>query len=354
MEEKNKIEFDALKLLKLLLSNKKKVMTAVFIGAVCGVIVAFSIPKEYKADVSLAPESSEGSTTTTISSLASMVGMDMSFGAGGDAIYPEIYPDLITSTDFIVGLFSVNVKSLDGTIDTDYYDYLKTKQKSPWWNYPVTVMKNVIKKFKSNDGRPTTSADGPDPFCLTRDEFEIAKAISFLVDCQVDKKTSVISITTTAQDPLIAATLADSVKERLQVYITNYRTNKARHDYAYIEHLYEEAQSDYKDAERKYAEFADSHRNSLLATVSTQQEALENEMQLRYNIFTQVAQQLQIARSKIQERTPAFTVIRSATVPVKHSNMTKITVMMIWAFLAFIAYVCVVVWQNRKELFTRK
>jgi len=356
MEETNnkKIEFDVIKFFKLLSENRKKLCLYTFIGAVVGVIIAFSIPKEYKAEVSLAPESSEGSSlTSNISSLASMVGMDMNFGGGADAIFPEIYPDLMQSTDFIVGLFSVRVKSLEGDIDTDYYDYLKTKQKAPWWNYPMVLLKQVIKSLKPADHRSASQGqEGPDPFCLTRDEFEIAKAISSLIDCQVDKRTSVISITTKAQDPLIAATLADSVKARLQLYITNYRTSKARNDLDYINKIYEEARSDYKEAEMRYARYADTHRNTVLTAYSTEQEDLENEMQLRYNIFSQVAQQVQIAKSKVQERTPAFTVVRSATVPIKHSNMTKITVMLIWAFLACVFSVCLLVWKHKKSLFT--
>ena len=47
---------------------------------------------------------------------------------------------------------------------------------------------------------------------------------------------------------------------------------------------------------------------------------LENEMQLKYNIYSQLAQQLQLARAKVQERTPAFTIIQSAVVPLKKAS----------------------------------
>ena len=43
-------------------------------------------------------------------------------------------------------------------------------------------------------------------------------------------------------------------------------------------------------------------------------------MQLKYNAYTQVYEQLQLSRAKVQERTPAFTIVQSASVPVKHSR----------------------------------
>lgn len=64
------------------------------------------------------------------------------------------------------------------------------------------------------------------PLWLTKDEDAIAKTILHNIKCLVDKKTNVITITVTDQDPLVAALMADSVKSHLQVAITDYRTKK--------------------------------------------------------------------------------------------------------------------------------
>ena len=190
-----------------------------------------------------------------------------------------------------------------------------------------------------------------DPFRLTKDQADIASNISGNIECNVDKKTSVISIVVTDQDPLISATMADSVKARLQVFITRYRTNKARNDLVYMERLFDETKNDYIKARRKYAEFSDSNQDVILQTVKAKEEELENEMQLRYNIYTQVAEQLQLAKAKVQERTPAFTVVQSATVPVKHSNRPKIFTLAIYTMLAFLIRVSMLVYRNRETIF---
>lgn len=354
MEENKKhtIELNVPALWKALVADKKKLIIYSVVAGVVGVIIAFSIPKEYEAGVTLAPEtSSSNALTSSISSLASMVGMDMAIGGGQDAIYPEIYPDLMQSTDFIVSLFSIRVKSMDGEIDTDYYDYLTKRQKVEWWSYPLIFLKEFTKKFSAKENRPSATGDKIDPFFLSRDQFEVVKGIRGLIDCSVDKKTSVISFSVKAQDPLIAATLCDSIKERLQVFITNYRTSKARNDQAYMEKLCEEARLDYVKAQDTYAAYADAHKNSILTAYVAKQEELENELQLKYSIYQQVSQQLQLAKAKVQERTPAFTVVQSISVPVKHCNKPKILVLAIFMFLGIIVRVSMIMWQKRKDVF---
>lgn len=346
------LELNIPKLINVIRKDKKNILVWLCVSAVIGVVVAFSIPKEYEADVTLAPETSTAnSLTNSISSLASMVGMDMSFGGGQDAIYPEIYPDLMQSTDFIVSLFPIRVKSLDGEIDTDYYDYLKTKQKVEWWFIPVNFAKEIIKKFKSDDNRGGGKGNEVDPFMLTRDQYMIAKGIIGSISCEVDKKTSVISLSVKAQDPLIAATLCDSIKERLQVYITNYRTVKARNDQAYMERLCEDARLDYVKAQNEYAKYADAHKNLILTAYVAKQEELENELQLKYGIYQQIVQQLQLAKAKVQEKTPAFTVVRAVTVPVKHSNKPKIVILFLFLVLGSIARFLTLCWKHRNQIF---
>lgn len=349
-DNKKKLSIDVFTLIKLLLNDRKKLCIYACVAGFIGAVLSFGVPRIYKTSVMLAPESSSGGLMGNISSLASMVGMDMNFGDSEDAIYPEIYPDLMQSTDFLVSLFDVRVVSKDKKIDTNLFDYMYKKQKMAWWEYPFALLSDFIKKLKSEDNG---AGDGKyDPFCLTKDQFGIAKAISNSISCDVDKKTSVITISTEAQDPLIAAQLADSVKSRLQVFITNYRTQKARNDVAYMEKLFDEAHDQYVKARQLYATFSDANQELTLQSYRTKQDDLENEMQLKYNIYTQVAEQLQLAKAKVQERTPAFTIVQNSTVPVKHSNKPKLLWLIGFGFLGFVIRMSMVAWRNKNMLFS--
>ena len=348
METKKKSAvIDAYQIWRIIAKDKKMVILFVAFAALFGVVVAFSIPKEYKSKVMLAPESASGSNfTSNISSLASMVGMDLSFGSDNDAIYPEIYPDLMGSMEFLFQLFPIKVQSKDGKINTTLYEYEKKYQKSPLWNYPKEQLSNWIKNLKPQEGKPQKS----NYFAPTKEEYDIADAISKSISCQVDKKTSVITIEVSAQDPLIAATLTDSVEAKLKTFITQYRTNKARKDLAYVEKLHQEAKAQYTKARQQYASFADANTEIILESYRSKQEDLENEMQLQYNIYTQVVQQLQLSRAKVQEKTPVFTVLQTPYVPIKHSNKPKILIMIQFMILGFVIRAGYILFKHKDEI----
>ncbi len=354
MEERKskKIVVDFIELLKVV--GKDKLMMAVFLGiaAVLGLAVAFGTPKEYKASVMLAPESTTGnSLTSNISSIASMVGMDMDFGSSSDAIYPELYPDLIGSNDFIVSLFPVEVTTKDGSVTTDYYDYLLNHTKKAWYTFPARLLHDIVAKLKTDDVPFTGDSTKVNPFHLSKMQYNIAHKIGKSINCTVDKKTSVITIEVTDQDPVISAVMADSIKNRLQAFITQYRTQKARNDLAYMEKLFMESKEEYVTARQQYAAYSDANQDLILQTYRAKQEDLENEMQLKYNAYTQMYEQLQISKAKVQESTPAFTVVQSASVPLKHINKSKLMVMTIFMFLGFVLRVLILMWQHRKDVF---
>ncbi len=311
-------------------------MTLVFVlvAAIMGVVVAFSIPRIYKTTVVLAPEDASSGLMGNISSLASMVGMNMDFSQGGDAIYPEIYPDVIGSTDFIISLFPLQVTNKDKSITCDYATHWKEHTKAAWWD---KAKHWVMESLKSDEPgvQKTRPANEPiDPFCLTRSEYDLYQAIKSSISCSVDKKTNVISITVTDQDPRVSAIVADSIQNRLQNYITDYRTKKAREDVQYLETICQEAKTRYASAQSALMAYSDAHLDAVLVSVTQNQEKLESEMRLRENIYSTVAQQLQLARSKVQEKTPAFTTIQRASIPLKHSNKPKILILGIFVFLA--------------------
>ena len=356
MEETRKkvINVNIAEVARLLLADKRKMSLYVGIATVLGIIIAFTTPKTFKSTVMLAPEESGAGFSGSISSLASMVGMNMKIGQTGDALYPEIYPDLVSSTDFIVGLFPITVSTKDGEVKCDYYTYLVKHNKTALIDYPMMGLAWLAKKFTpKEDKRGGGDGKAPNPFWLSKDESGVAKGISHNIDCMVDKKTNVITINVTDQDPLVAALMADSVKSHLQVAITNYKTKKARIDLAYMQKLFDEARAQYDKARQVYAAYSDANQDVNLQSFKLKQEDLENDMQLKYNIYQQVVEQLQLAKAKVQERTPAFTVIQSASVPLRKSSRSRLATVALWAFLGFIVRSGILAWKNRTVFIAR-
>ena len=348
MEEK-KIIFDIslIDVFKILRADFRKICIYACTAGVIGVILAFATPKIYKSTVILAPEESGSSFSGSISSLAAMVGMNMKIGQTGDALYPEIYPDLMGSTGFVVGMFPVTVTKSKTGETYSYFDYLQKHQKMAFYEYPMDWLSSLI-ELLSNDEQ-SKSDHKVDPKHLTKKEFDVVNAINGKMNCTVDKKTNVITIVVEDQDPQIAATIADSAQMHLQRTITDYRTKKARIDLEYMQQLFNEAHKEYAKARQKYAAFGDSYQNLKMQSYVLKGDELENEMQLKYTIYQQVVEQLQLAKAKVQERTPAFTIVQEASVPVKHSSTPKIVTLIIWMILGFLLRAGLLLWRNRKK-----
>ncbi|MCR5313118.1 MAG: chain-length determining protein, partial [Bacteroidaceae bacterium] len=288
MEQKVKTtnELDIIGMLKKVLLRKDLLFKTILVSGILGVIIAFSRPKEFTTNVVLAPESSSGlDISQGLSGLASMVGINMGAGGSSDAIYPEIYPDLFTSSDFIVTLFDIKVHTTKDPKDKLYLEHIiKDSKKSPLDFFTMLIKK--IKSLFSDEGVKKNLND-VDPRYLTKEQDAMCIIIRSRIRCIVDKKTNMITISATDQDAVTSAILADTLQRRLQKYITDYRTQKARKDLDYIQKLYYEAKAQYEHSQKLYAEYVDSHRGAILQSYIIQQEKLSNDVQLNFQIFNQ-------------------------------------------------------------------
>ncbi len=329
-EEESSIDFG--KIFKDLLKHKMLYAKVLPVAFVLAAIYALSLPNYYNCTVKLSPEMSGSKASAgSLASLASSFGVNLgSSGAGTEALFPTLYPDLMNSVDFKTSLFHVKVTREEDNKTFTYYDYLMNEQKSPWWS---AAMKGIFSLFGSKEEEKEQKVN---PFRLTRKQANIVKAINKNIVCDVDKKTMVITINVTDQNPVICAMMADTVKTRLQKFITEYRTSKARVDLEYNKKIAAETKARYEKARQKYTEFADANQDIILQTVRQKQTDLENEMQLQYNAYTQVAAQLMAAEAKVQQETPAFTTLQSATVPVLKAGPKRAQMCLIFVFLAFL------------------
>lgn len=326
---------DLLSITKTLWKSRKLYLITCTIAIVIGLIVAFSIPKTWKSSVVLAPELTSGSSLAGgIGDLASMVGINLGTnGSSIDALYPDLYPQIVESVPFITGLFDVQVKPSESNTKISFSDYLKKDTKAPWWTKCIGAISSI---FKGKEKATPITTQKIDNFKLTEEQDGLVQQIKGCISCNVDKKTSIITISVTLQDPVIAANIADTVKSRIQQYIINYRTQKARNDMNYYQRLCTEAKASYVKAQELYSTFSDSNEGVILESYKSKQDELENEMQLRYNIYNQCAQQLQAAKAKVQERTPAFTILEPATVPIMKDGPKRMTIILTYIFLSIV------------------
>ena len=310
-------EIDLMDVLRKIIAIRKTIYKAAGIGLVIGVIIAICIPKQYTAEVTLSPEMGSNKGGGLSGLAASFLGSDVAMGDGTDALNASLSADIVSSTPFLLELSTMEIPASKGenmTLST-YVD----EEYIPWWSYVI--------------GFPSIIIDGAKSLFIEEDELVSSNRTN------QDKKTSRTTVAVTLQNPKVAAVVADSVVKKLQEYIIDYRTTKAKEDCIYLEKLFKERQQEYYAAQKEYANYIDSHDNIILQSVRAEQERLQNDMSLAYQVYSQVANQLQVARAKVQEEKPVFAVVEPAVVPLEPSGASKKVYVLVFVFLS----VCLVV-----------
>jgi len=328
-------EIDIMELISKLWKKKWMILKWCGVGAVLGLIIGFSIPKTYKASVTLAPET-EQRMGSGVSSIASMMGVSLDNSV--DAISIEMFPDVVASTPFIYGLFDLPVQfeRKDSVINTTLLDYMLEYQKSAWWSYVINAPFKAlgwvmsIGKEKESDELPTVL----DPQNLPKKVRGVVNYFRENISVVVDKKTGKTEISTQMQDPLVVATVVEAVMENLKAYMSDYRTSKVRQDVENLTAIYEQRKQDYYDAQQAYAQYVDGNRSVALRSAQAESERLQQEMNLAYQVYSQVATQLEAARIKEQEAKPVFAVLEPVSIPNKKAAPSKAKMLVIFTFLA--------------------
>ena len=344
----DEMEIDLMDVLRKIISIRKTLYKAAGVGVIIGIIVYLSIPKQYTVNVTLSPEmggSKSGNGLVGIA--ASFLGSGVSSGDSSDALNASLSSEIVSSTPFLLELLSIDIPAPDGNGNMVLDTYLDD-QSSPWWNYVIGFPNMLVGGVKSlfsegtldtleNVGRRGTLE-------LSQEQNTKVNVLRNSFKASIDTKTAITNVSVSLQSPKVAAVVADSVVHKLQEYITDYRTSKVKDDCAYLEKLFKERQREYYTAQKKYANYVDTHDNLVLQSVRTEQERLQNDMSLAYQIYSQVANQLQVARAKVQEEKPVFAVVEPAIVPLNPSGMKlmiyvivfvlfSITTTIVWKFL---------------------
>lgn len=304
-----------------------KVLPIVFIFS-C--IYIFSIPRSYISETEVALETeTQGGSAGVLGSLASTLGFDLSAMESSDAITPLLYPDLLKDNGFISGLFGIKVRTADGSIEDNLYNYTYYHTAQPWWS---KIQSYILGLFKKSSVKNDIKFD---PYSPTKRDFDVMEQLRSSISLKVDKKTGAITITTNTQDPLVSKILADSVREHLQIFITEYRTKKAKNDVVYYEKLVNKSKKEYEIKRRQYADFADSYQHSNLVSHMSKKDAMEKDASILSENYAILNSQLLAAKARVQERTPAFMIIKGAEVPLKPSAPKRVVFVLIMTFIAF-------------------
>ena len=324
-------EIDLMELAGKLWKGRKFILKCCAVGAVIGLVIAFSIPKRYRASAVLAPET-EQKVGGGVSSIASMMGVSLDNSV--DAINASLFPDVVHSVPFIFGLFGLDVETSDGELSTTLLDYMLEHQRVAWWSHVLGFPGKAAGWFFSLFSPPEPECDGVLRMeNLPKRERGVVEYFREGISVSVDKKTGRTDLSLEMQDPLVAAAVMEAVVSGLKDYMCSYRTSKARQDVENLSVICSERRADYYRAQQAYASYLDANKSVVLQSAQADRERLRQEMDLAYQVYSQVSAQLEAARVKEQQAKPVFAVIEPVTVPLRKSAPGRVRILAGFVFL---------------------
>ncbi|CAN1556799.1 Polysaccharide chain length determinant N-terminal domain containing protein [Spirosomataceae bacterium] len=362
-EEEKELSIDFKALYDLAISFKWiLLLVSLFFGLIAAIYV-FNKPNEYTSSTSVMPEletSGIGGGLSKYAGLASLAGINLSDMAGSDAIRPDLYPNVINNTTFFLYLLEQKVKLSNGEeikFEDFYFNAYKidleedlgtAKSGSEKEGSVIDNIRNVL-----GIGLPAINSNlrknGAYVF-LSKTKGEVIEDLMEKVAANMDKKTGIISVSAEFPDPMVSAQVAKISMDYLTEFVTNYRTEKAKHDLNFLAERLGEAKGKYYNTQAKKAQYSDqfSAPTIRLQSADIQRERIESDYRVTSSFYQELLQQYETAKLKVQQETPVFKTLQQPVVPFKKSGPKRVIVVLFSLFFGLFFALFLVLLKNER------
>ena len=336
-------EIDLIELVKTVWGGRKIIVQILIAFTVVGLVVAVLSPKEYTASTTLVPQTSKSTSNLGgLSSLASMAGFNLNMSQGMTELTPQVYPQILQSAPFQLEIMNSAFIFEDTPQPVSLIDYYTNYYRPGFLagvkKYTLGLPGVILKSVRGEkEVQPAAENNGGAAIKLTREQEEVRKILDNNLVLEINDKEGVVHLSASFHEPELAAQVTQKAKELLQKYITDFRVEKAETQLEFIQERYNEKKQEFEQAQDQLAEFRDRNKNVTSALARTDEDRLENEYQLAFNVYSELAQQLEQARIKVKEETPVFSIIKPVMVPLEKSKPNRPLILMVWIFLGLVA-----------------
>lgn len=339
-------EIDLVELIRLMWLNRWLVIKITGVAMVLGLMVALFSKKEYTASCDIVLQSSSGSTSSSMSSLAALAGINIGQMQNSvRALSPYVYENILNSTSYRKELMYTVMDFEKADRPVSFYEYFTSEE----FNKPGVM--DYVKKYTIGlPGVIIGAIRGPQPESeasaveegsaietLTSEEASCVSLLSKAVVITLDDKKGYITITANMPEPVAAAQLAQAAFDILQKYITKFKIEKVQSDLDFVQERYDEAKRNFEEVQARRAKLRDANMNTTRYSALAELEKLDAEYALRQGVYNSLAQRVEQAKINVKETTPVLTVINPVTVPRQKSKPRRAMILFAFTFLGAVA-----------------
>lgn len=342
--EKDNIEL--LELIKTVWVERRKVLFVTAFFMVLGVIYSILASVEYQAQCKLLPESSVTSKSKFggLSSLAGLAGIDMESG-GAEILDPSLYPEIVNSTPFQQQLLNEPLYFADLDTTISYAEYFRNFQEESIFGIVKAYAFGLIGQLKKNPNEELnkTIEKANNVMLLTKEEVNIIASLKNQISVEITKGTSIISIKTVMPDSYASAELCSVVVKNLRTFLIRHTTLKSEENLIFIENSFNEAKREYQTKMNSLALFEERNLNLSSRHMQSEYQQLQNEMNVAFEVYKNLANQLEQAKIQIKRKAPVYTTLEPPQVPVDKSNPKRMIIVLLFATISFVFVVLFIV-----------
>lgn len=327
--------------LRALFNGRRLILRWMGIAGTIGLFLALASGEEYTAKTRILPYRSGAGSIGGLSGLAGLAGIRLPAGAGDQTITADLYPEVAKSQDFRLAIADTPLQfsSIDRRATTvEYFRDLRQKPLAELlFTYTVGLPRELLAMLQRE---PPSSvpvmdsvASGARIKVYGQKYMRLVRELDARLSVAIDKRTSIITITGRMPDAVAAADLVRASSELLMRRITEYETGKAGEQFRFVEEQFTRAKSRYDRAQRDRAMFDDRNRAVTMATGQIERDRLQREYDLAFEVYQQLSRELEQARIKMNQDTPAFTILEQVSVPTERTSPKRAQMVLIALFL---------------------
>jgi len=308
--DNNSDEIDLIELLKTAWDGRKQIIIISFVFVLVGVAAALLSPVVYSSSTTFINSQTESSSSSGLSGVATLVGINLGGMSSGSEIPPTMYPQIAESIQFKRDLLNSFIDEKEQIKLEDFLVDYNAFEKS--------VSENNNKLF------------------ISKYEDALFNVINDIISISVNQKDGFVTILANMPESEYAANTCINAREILQETIINNKIKSAKQKLEYSEKQLASKRIEFEEIQNKLAYFNDSNLNLVTSSVINEREKLEAEFQIINAVMIELSKQVEQRKLQVSEDTPVFSILKEASMPVKRSSPKRTQMVFIFGFIGLV------------------
>lgn len=285
-------EIDLVEVIQKLWRNRKFVLKITVVFMILGILTALFSAKEYTANCTMVPQSSDKKMGGNLGGLAAIAGINLGDMGGGEVLSPKMYPKILSSVPFQKELMLTGIKFEEYEQPVRLIDYFTDKKYQKFSlgstivKYTIGLPRMIINAIRGEQvNEPVVLQSGSSMQSLTGQEKQCVDILRDKVNLTINDKDGYVQLSANMSEALAAAQLAEKVQFLLQKYITEFKIEKVQSNLDFVQERYDEAKRDFEQIQDNRAAFKDANKDIYSAKALTESEKMWYPLPIGFKCF---------------------------------------------------------------------